>query len=274
MKERIYKAAENIGGEHVGIAFSGGLDSSLLAKVCKDIGKTVTLLTVGFSSKRDIQISKEVSESLELPLLHRTLPLEELEHGLRKVLSQIEYDRIARLENCVCFYYVFKMASGHKIYNVVSANGADELFCGYHVYTRKFKPNQNFMTSLMNKLVEIAKKDKEQINKISDLFDVRYSCPFLSEDFIKFAMKIPVNLKIKSKEDEIRKHVLREVALEIGVPRSATFRQKKAFQYSSGLHKAIQRLARKRGFTRRKAKQAGYRSAMEAYIGSLKSFHA
>ncbi|NIQ05884.1 MAG: asparagine synthase, partial [Candidatus Korarchaeota archaeon] len=67
----------------------------------------------------------------------------------------------------------------------------------------------------------------------------------MSEDFIKFAMKIPVNLKIKSKEDEIRKHVLREVALEIGVPRSATFRQKKAFQYSSGLHKAIQRLARK-----------------------------
>jgi asparagine synthase (glutamine-hydrolysing) len=270
LREELYKAARDVEAEHIGIAFSGGLDSSLLAKICKDIGKTVTLLTVGFSSQRDIEISKEVSEILELPLLHTTVPLEDLEHGLRRVLSSIEYDRIPLLENCACFYFVFEMASEQKIHTTLSANGADELFCGYHMYTREFKSNETLMTRLMNKLVETAKKDKEQIDKLSKLFDINYNCPFLSKNLVEFALKIPIRLKIKSERDKVRKHVLRETALEVGVPRFAALRRKKAFQYSSGMHKAIQRLATEHGFTRKIAKEAGYRSVMKAYIASLR----
>lgn len=270
LREEIYRAVDSIEARHVGVAFSGGVDSSLLAKACRDIGKNVTLLTVGFSSQMDIENSKELSRIFGLPLLHRTVPLEELEDGLIDVLSSIEYDRIVLLENCICFYSVFRMASRYRIKNVLSANGIDELFCGYHEYARKFTPNRTFMMTLMKKQVETAKKDKEQIVKLSQLLEVKYDCPFLSEDFIEYAMKIPIGLKIRSKEDKVRKHVLREVALEIGVPRSAALRRKKAFQYSSGLHKAIQRLSRNKGFTPRKAKEAGHPSAINAYIDNLK----
>ena len=269
LREMIYEAAKGVMAEEIGLAFSGGVDSSLLARVCKDLGKNVTLLTVGVSTQTDIDISRQVSKALGLKLLHELIPLEELEDGLSTVLELIEYDRIVRLENCVCFFYVFRLASKHGLDTVLSANGLDELFCGYHIYRSHFG-DEEAMTNLMKTLVETATKDKKQIDKISALFDIEYACPFLSTSFINFAMKTPLHLKIRSEDDELRKHILREVALEVGVPRSAALRPKKAFQYSSGTHKAIMKLAKKKGFTKKKAKAAGLRSEIEAYIQNLR----
>jgi asparagine synthase (glutamine-hydrolysing) len=269
LKKKIYEAAREVKVKDLRIAFSGGVDSSLLAKVCKDLGKNVTLLTVGFSSLRDIRISNEVSKALGLSLFHDLIPLEELEDGLKAVLAKIEFDRIVRLENCVSFFYVFRLASNLGLDIVLSANGIDELFCGYSLYKEHFG-DENAMRSLMETLVDTAKKDKKEIDKLSALFGIRYVCPFLSDRFVDFGMDIPLDFKIKSRDDETRKHILREVALEVGVPKSAALRAKKAFQYSSGIHKAIKKLARKKGYTRKKAKISGLRSEMEAYIRNLR----
>jgi len=270
LKEKIYEAVKDVEAKTIGIAFSGGVDSSLLAKACKDIGKNVTLLTIGFSSRRDIEISNEVSKALGLNLFHDLISLEELEEGLKTTLDRIEFDRIVRLENCACFYYVFRLASKHGLKTVLSANGMDELFCGYHVYRDSFG-DENAMKNLMETLIETAKKDKEETDKMAALFDIKYVCPFLSENFVDFAANIPLKFKIKSGDDEMRKHILREAALKLGVPRSAALRAKKAFQYSSGIHKAIMKLAKKKGFTKKKARTAGFSGEMEAYIQSLKN---
>jgi len=50
-----------------GIAFSGGVDSSLLAKICSDLGYDITLLTIGFSDSHDVVFSKKISKLLGLP---------------------------------------------------------------------------------------------------------------------------------------------------------------------------------------------------------------
>ena len=34
----------------IGIAYSGGVDSTLISKVCKDMGYDITLLTIGFQN--------------------------------------------------------------------------------------------------------------------------------------------------------------------------------------------------------------------------------
>ena len=46
------------------MAFSGGVDSSLLATICKDAGYKVTLLTVGFDGSHDVEFTSKVSTKL------------------------------------------------------------------------------------------------------------------------------------------------------------------------------------------------------------------
>ena len=136
--ERIYDAVKSIEDDAFGIAFSGGVDSSTLAVACKRLKRKVTLLTIAFPGSGDINISKETAEELRLPLIWRSIPIETLEEGIKTVLGIIRFDRLALLENSVCFYYVFEVASEAGIRTVLSANGMDELFCGYDLYRKYY----------------------------------------------------------------------------------------------------------------------------------------
>jgi len=268
LEDKILDFGREVKTDNSGLAFSGGVDSTILAKVLKDANKNATLLTVSFWNNGDINFSKEVAKKLNLKILSELIALENLEEGLKTVLNHINFERLVRLENCVGFYYIFKLASTYGIKTVLSANGADELFCGYHVYTTTFLTSE--IEKLMTSLVEVAKKDKREIDKIAAIFDVDYLCPFLSEKFIDFALSIPVKFKMKGESDRLRKIILRKVALELGVPSSAVYKPKKAFQYSSGLHKAIIKLTKQKGFTKKVAAKKGFSSSIEAYIKSLK----
>jgi asparagine synthase (glutamine-hydrolysing) len=121
----------------------------------------------------------------------------------------------------------------------------------------------------MRHLVATAQADKVEVDKLARLFNIDYHCPFLSDPFIEYAMKVPQDLKITHQDDALRKHLLRRVAMQLGVPKHVASRPKKAFQYSAGIHKAIKHLAKHRGYTRSNAQSVGYASAMEAYIASL-----
>ena len=52
--------------------------------------------------------------------------------------------------------------------------------------------------------------------------------PFLTDNFIAFAKTIPIEYKIKGNNDFIRKHIIREIALDIGVPKESAMYPKKA----------------------------------------------
>jgi len=68
---------------------------------------------------------------------------------------------------------------------------------------------------------------------------VELRVPFLDKEVIKTAFKIPMQFKIESETDLLRKHILRQVALEMGVPEFIAQRPKKAAQYGSGIHKIL-----------------------------------
>ena len=65
--------------------------------------------------------------------------------------------------------------------------------------------------------------------------------PFLDKNVIETATKIPIKYMLHSNDDKVRKHILREVAYEMGVPEYIAFRPKKAAQYGTGIDKIIKK---------------------------------
>ena len=58
--------SQNIQNKKIGIAFSGGVDSTLIAKLCHTMNYDVTLLTIGFANSHDIKFATQVNEFLKL----------------------------------------------------------------------------------------------------------------------------------------------------------------------------------------------------------------
>jgi asparagine synthase (glutamine-hydrolysing) len=81
-----------------------------------------------------------------------------------------------------------------------------------------------------------------EINTITKEFHVKIEQPFLAQRFIDFAMKIPIEKKILGPSDNIRKHILREIAISLNVPEESAMKPKKALQYGTLIHKNLLKL--------------------------------
>ena len=110
------------------VAFSGGIDSSLLAQLCNDVGIKVTLLTVGFPGSPDIEFSKVIATRLGLP--HKLLELkkEDFHNKQRYVSQKLGCRNISHIQNCIAFFYLGMLARQNGFRLILTANGCDGAF--------------------------------------------------------------------------------------------------------------------------------------------------
>jgi asparagine synthase (glutamine-hydrolysing) len=221
----------------VGISFSGGVDSSLLAKIVKDLGYDVILLTMGFVDSHDVEFSKTMAKTLGIQHEIELISENTFSDVARKISDMINVDNLSWNENCIAFYYVAKLAKKHNISKVMTANGIDELFCGYNSYRDFIPEGEEAVIGLVKEKLDNEVRMMKAVNQVTSEFGVQIVQPFLSEKFIEFAKTIPLEHKIKDKDDLMRKHIVRKLALSIGVPEESALKQKKAMQYGSLIHK-------------------------------------
>mgnify|MGYP001569354994 CR=1 FL=1 len=239
MNESIQKT---INDKKIGISFSGGVDSSLLAKLCSDLGYDVTLLTIGFVDSHDIQFSKEISHLFEYQHKIEKISSKIFPKIAEQIKKTIKTDNLSWNENCIAFYFVSKLAKRCGIGKVLTANGIDELFCGYDAYRDAIKHGTDSVMNMMESKIENEINMMKAVDAVSSEFGVKILQPFLSKEFVSFAKKIPIEEKIHGSDDLMRKHIVRDLALKIGVPKEAAFKRKKALQYGSLIHKALMKI--------------------------------
>lgn len=246
LREALFAAVQQaIGNETcLAVAFSGGVDSALLAKICKDIGISTTLLTVGFSGSKDSTFSREVAGIMNMPHKIFKLDSECFQKNVNYVSDKIGCNITSHIENCVAFFYIARLARDNGFRYVVTANGCDELFCGYDTFRSVYDQGCTALMNLQDKKLENEFVLMQEIDSITEEFGITVKQPFLSPDFISFAKSIPIDQKISGPKDEIRKHILRQVASLIGVPRQSVMQRKMALQYSSLIHKNFCKVSR------------------------------
>lgn len=221
------------------VAFSGGVDSFLMARLCSDLGYGVTLVTVGFAGSHDVIFSREAGRLLGIP--HHTLEIDpaSFRSVSAHIRDRVRTDSLSWIENCIAFHYVAEKARSLNIPVVVTANGIDELFCGYDAYRRTFPEGPEALLSLMDAKIgnELAMMDA--VGAVSAGNGVRMVQPLLSPAFVEYARGIPLGEKITGADDILRKHIVRRAALQAGVPEMSAMKRKKALQYGSRIHRYL-----------------------------------
>nr|AFK24991.1 asparagine synthase [uncultured archaeon] len=231
--------SQTVSDKKIGFAFSGGVDSTTMAKICNDMDYEITLLTIGFAGSHDIAFSKQINKFLKLP--HKILEIDpkEFTHIQNKIKSTIKTENLSWNENSIAFYHVAKLAQSLGLHTVVTANGIDELFCGYNGYRDAIREGESKVMDLMNSKLENEIAMMKAVNLVCSEFGVKIVQPLLSEEFINYAKSIPVSEKITDENDLYRKHIIRKLAAQIGVPQISANARKKALQYGSLIHKAV-----------------------------------
>jgi asparagine synthase (glutamine-hydrolysing) len=234
------------GLKEVAVAFSGGLDSSLVAFLANKCGVKVNLLHVSLENQDETEEAIEAAEALNLPLQVDLFKTSDVEKILPKVVALIEEPEPIKASIGVPFYWVAEKSAEAGFKVLLAGQGADELFGGYQRYVNECCKDgwEAARKTIFNDVVRIHESNLERDMKITSFHDVELRVPFGSFDLVEFAISLPIELKIENRTDTLRKLILRNAALIAGLPLAIAEKPKKAVQYSTGINNAIKRIAK------------------------------
>ena len=249
--------------EPFGILLSGGVDSSIIAKICKDDNASFRCFCVGIEGSEDLKVAKEIAILLDLELVSKEFELDEIEQLLMKVIDILPRP-IIHDDNYI--EYMVKVSVSAVILAAISLGdekiffsgiGAEELFAGYQRHVKSVGEGGTWRGMDIKGLEEESWEGLKRLNNlvisrdklISESVAKEIISPYINDELIVLAMSLSTDEKIDSTTN---KKILREIADDLGVPKEASARKKKGAQYGSSFDKAITKLAKKNGFKLKK----------------------
>ena len=242
LKLSVTKRVQDI--SEVGVIFSGGVDSSYLALLLKEISQNIplkiTLYAVGIEGSKDIDSAIYASKFLNLELKTQILTEDLIRKALPSVVKAIGDVNLMKVGVGLTTYFATKMVAEDNIKVAISGQGADELFGGYKRYLDSFI-NGTLNYDIRHDVANMYHVNLQRDDACSMLNSVELRLPFLDEKFVELVLNIPDNKKIVSMHDDMRKSFLRKLAFEEGLDYDIAYRPKKAAQYGTGIDKILRK---------------------------------
>ena len=252
--------------DKVGVLLSGGVDSCLIAKLVQDaaseLGTKVIAYTVGLRNSPDMSFAQEFAQEIGIEHKVRTLSVDEVENYIPKVIEAVEDGDFVQVEAGIGIYAALDMATQDGIGVILSGQGPDELWGGYNWYPEVL--NQDGRQELCRRMwddfsrADIETLDRE--NKLAMAHGAEMLFPFLDIDVVNLAMSVASELKVTSEDDHLGKHPHRQLAIRIGIHDKYANRNKDAAQHGTGIHDALDEIAKKNGFNLALVTEIGYQS--------------
>ncbi len=258
--EKILKQLKNIVGEQlkqdsVGILYSGGLDSSVIAKILMTLLSPSSIIAVcvglpdSYDQKNAINGATELGFKLQTRFLTMKLVSETI-HSLKQM--NIIHNPVDLTISIPIFLGLQTLADEFQIKTVFLGQGADELFGGYKKYAQLYEKygKQAANKTMISDLQTLLDNQVPMEHRIAQFLDINTFYPFLDHRIIKYAQSHPVTTHIicTPQGDLIRKALLREMAKKLGLSESLTTQPKKAIQYGSGTVKLLRKYVKSRGY--------------------------
>ncbi|MGI0102934.1 MAG: asparagine synthase (glutamine-hydrolyzing) [Nitrosotalea sp.] len=232
------------GRDKVGVIFSGGVDSVLIARIVQMLSCDVTCYATGFKGSPDVIAAIQSAKELGLKLNVHYLDEEEIRSELENIIFSIESTNHLQVDVAIPIFFAVKEAKKDMVKVILTGQGADEIFAGYPWYPEilKREGSKALNQSLWNDIENLYKDTLEREDKISMYHSIELRVPYLDPKVIDVAMSISDDLKIKGSNV---KYLHRMLAQDVGVPLSIAWREKEAAQHGSHVHNNLLKIIEK-----------------------------
>ena len=234
---------------HVGSFCSGGLDSSLIAAIAADEIPHLHTFVVGMRDARgdesdDLKASRIAAAHISSTHHELLFTEEEYSEALPTVINKLESYDPSLVRCAVPCYFTCKLASEY-VTVVLTGEGADELFAGYH-YMKRYRMD-GLNTEARRLIAGLHNINLQRADRMGMHFSLELRVPFLDTALIDLAMKIPSGLKIRAGDrtgDRIEKWILRKAFEGTGyLPDELLWRYKVQYTQGAGCESLGERLA-------------------------------
>ncbi len=234
---------------HVGSFCSGGLDSSLVAAIAAEEIPNLHTFVVGMKDEfgeesDDLKASRIAAKHIGSNHHELIFTEEEYYDALPMVINKLESYDPSLVRCAVPCYFTCKCAADY-VTVVLTGEGADEIFTGYHYM-------KHFPTELLNEegkrcIGTLHNINLQRADRMGMYFNLELRVPFLDVAMIDLAMKIPPELKIRESEkvgDKIEKWIFRKAFEDTGyLPEDILWRYKVQYTQGAGCEDLGEKLA-------------------------------
>ncbi len=234
------------------IAFSGGLDSTLVAVAAKATEKNPELITVGVQGQPELEHAHRAATELGLPITILEVSPADVLESLSTVVPVVESTDPVIVGVSVPLYLACRKAREMGLDAIGAGQMSDELFGGYARFEEMaLTGNYAQANSEIWKSVQAApRNDFEPGDKIAVSLGLELRCPFAYLPLVEFGLQLPFSTKVNvSNKTATRKYVLRRVAEKWKLGPVVVDRPKMAVQYSSGVQKVLRKEAKRRSLS-------------------------
>ena len=218
----------------IGVLFSGGVDSSLLAwELRRQPG--VTLWTMGREGSSDLSAGRSAARLLGLEWSGVVVGLDQVRSAEQRFASALTGLPKVSLDVLLSLALAIEGAGSPLL---VCGQGVDELFLGYAHYAKLSAPDAERRSR--QDLDRLHDTDWPRTQAIAEVAGKTIVAPYLSPAFERAARRVPTEWRLPS---DLPKRFFREWAVSRGLPVGLSLRPKKALQYGSGVA-ALARLPR------------------------------
>jgi asparagine synthase (glutamine-hydrolysing) len=237
------------GLKEAAVAFSGGLDSSIVAILAKTSKVNVHLIHASLADQPEIETARKAAEELKLPIHTCVYTEENVQEILPKVVRLIEEADLLKTSVGIPIYWTARKAAEMGFNVMLAGQGADEFFGGYKKYVDCYLQhgNEKAQRLIFKDVLDMYKTNFERDFKICNFHGMELRLPFATFPIAKFAVNLPINLKMERSNRTLRKLVLRQVARNLGLPQFIAEKPKRAIQYTTGTSKILRKITKQKG---------------------------